>query len=390
MNPSSNDHEILWGRYRSSDNLPETRFDPLQSYFDNDEIVGFRIHVIKARGKRPRELKRNPEPDRIEGNPKDSILYQISHGLTPSIPLASENKMIGKVSDTAREHHLGQYSGITMINKFSPLLSLINDKIEHEHKTSGVALVSYSNTYTENLVDIPSIVDILRSLFTTIGYYCSDKAVEQEGFKYFTSIIFFNVGLSSGASLRQLHAQAYLLNNVHGQISSAFFKAYASHEACFTCKMANSYGQIKDHLGQEIDIDRLIIWEDTHMRLIHPYAEMRPFSLRILPKGHFAWVGEFSTKGAIINSLAKALHLAHITGTESYDFRWHSKLDHSISFRQSKTVNDDFHMIIDILSTIPLGGAELVDSLSITSLDPELVARRMKKYIEEYIHRTNI
>jgi galactose-1-phosphate uridylyltransferase len=195
-----------------------------------------------------------------------------------------------------------------------------------------------------------------------------------------TPMTFFNIGPSSGASLKMLHAQTYVTPYAAGLLTYTFNEAFRAMEHCITCKIANE-GTITDPLEQTIDLSELIIWEDEYTRLHVPFAPIRPLSVRIQIKRHASHLGQLTDKE--LYSLGKALALGHKVILHSSPPNWPIKQDRTLAFRQTRDRDDDFHMFIDILPTIPLGGAEVIDSLSVTSIDPYRIAQRMKSVLTQ-------
>ena len=109
------DDENYWGRY--SGEYPQVRYDPLLSHILNNEIYGYRVHVVPGRGSRPRDQSMRKRPKRELANPKESIFYKVSSGEELSIVISSDNKDIGKFTDEPDYHNLGTYNGLTIVNK---------------------------------------------------------------------------------------------------------------------------------------------------------------------------------------------------------------------------------------------------------------------------------
>ncbi len=347
------------------------RFDPLQSFIDDGQIFGFRILISSSRTSRPREYKRSKRAAQISDK-NDSVLLDVITGKELAIVLDADGESIDLPADDARYHRLEKYDGVTIINKYPPF----SQSIDEGRRENGIAMVAIPTKFSDTLTDSEAVYYIFRSMFSAIRNLTDDNLR--------SSVVFMNVGRSSGASLRHLHAQAYMTRELHGLLAYGFIRAFASNDECFTCKMANHKGIITDHLKQSIDLDRMIIWEDDNIRLIQPFAPIRLLSLRILPKQHINRVEKMSDDA--IKSLGKAMSIAHqVLGNA--DIPWPNMKDHSIAFRQTNN-SDDFHIIIDILSTIPLGGSETVDYLSVSTIDPYDLAENFRnalKNIKEII-----
>jgi galactose-1-phosphate uridylyltransferase len=353
-----------WGKFK--DSQPEMRFDPLQSFIEGENIFGFRILISSSRTARPREYKRSRKESQINDD-KDSILLDVITGKELAIVIDGDGETIGLPSDDASYHRLENYYGVTIVNKYPPL----SQTIGKGRREDGIALVAFPTRYTDSLNDSEAIYFMLRSMFSAIRKLTDDNLK--------SSVVFMNIGKSSGASLRHLHAQAYMTQDLHGLLSYGYIRAFDSHDECFTCKMANQNGIINDHLEQNIDLDKLTIWEDDHIRLIQPFAPIRILSLRILPKQHINRVEKMSDD--TIKSLGQAMSIAHQV-IATADIPWPNLKDHSIAFRQRNKSDDDFHMIIDMMSTIPLGGSETVDFLSISTVDPYDLAKKFRDSLE--------
>ncbi|OLS19837.1 MAG: hypothetical protein HeimC2_39580 [Candidatus Heimdallarchaeota archaeon LC_2] len=359
------DKENYWGRY--SGEYPQVRYDPLLSHLLKNEIYGYRVHVVPGRGSRPRDHSIRKRPERELANPVDSIFYKVSKGEELSIVISSNNKDIGNFTDKPEYHKLASYNGLTIVNKYSPL-NTVGDN------ASGVALVTYSNKYSEDLSVVEANLGILKSLKNSLQSIINSQ--------FHSSLIFFNIGPSSGASLRQLHAQSYVIPRNSGLLSGNFQQAYDSARdslsECLVCKLA-TLDKIVDHLKQELNLTNRIVWEDKNWRVIVPNAPMRALAIRIIPKIHKNWFGKLDQEE--IEKLAWILHLADNLINIATPSKWPPLIDRTVVFRQSITVERDFHFFIDVLPSIPFGGSEMVDSLSITSLDPDKTAEIMKEFL---------
>ncbi|MCY3410376.1 MAG: hypothetical protein INQ03_01955 [Candidatus Heimdallarchaeota archaeon] len=357
--------EGYFGKYKDP-SQPAVRFDPLQSFRDGKELVGFRIHLVGSRRDRPRDQERITDSPKYAAE-EESVFFKIRTGESESIPITGDDQIIGNYTDEPKLHKLDEYKGITIINKFAAVnYNAVRDP--------GVSLVSFSNTYSTHLDNIEASHSIFVSLRTAL------QEIITKNDRFNTSIIFINIGPTSGASLQQYHAQAYVLSRLHGTLSYAFNKAFEQNIECLHCQLANDYNLIQDHLDQTINIDSLIIWEDEYSRLINPFAPIRPLSFRILIKRHVTWFGELND--AELHSIAEAMAVTHRVLKHILPEGWSRGLDRSIAFRQSKSINHDFHIFIDLLSSIPMGAAEICDYLSITSFIPDEIIKKIREAIQ--------
>ena len=108
---------------------------------------------------------------------------------------------------------------------------------------------------------------------------------------------------------------------------------------------------------------------------------MRAIAIRIIPKNHLNWFGLLDNEE--ITTLAHILKMGDNLINIATPSKWPAFTDRTVVFRQSISVDKDFHFFIDMLPSIPFGGSELVDSLSITSLDPDRTAEIMKDYLNQ-------
>lgn len=365
----------FWCKFNAS-NLPEIRFDPMQSYRSERGIFGFRINIVSSRADRPRDQKRNSTTRNTElEDPAKSVLMQIATGVDFGIAVSGDEELLMSATEEPVKQDLMRFKGLTVINKYAAVnIDGINNP--------GVALVSFATEYSEHLDREEPIFHLLHSLQTVMNSLIRSK--NSQGIEYRTNIVFLNIGPTSGASLRQLHTQAYALEKLQGSISETFQRAFEQYQTlndnCLTCKLSNERGVIADHLDQQINVDRLILWEDDYVRLVHPYAPIRPISLRLYIKRHISWIGELNHHE--LHSIAKSFTKSYQILKNILPPGWSRGMDRSIAFRQSLDIDDDYHLFIDLLSTIPMGAAEIVDYMSVTSFVPDLYADKMREALE--------
>ncbi|MHA2091185.1 MAG: hypothetical protein ACW98K_10025 [Candidatus Kariarchaeaceae archaeon] len=355
----------FWGK-RKENNPIEVRFDPLQSFLFEEKKVGFRVHLVPLRKERPRELilpstKLKPNPSTSE----DSVLLRIVKGSEKSIPITGDQDVIGDCNVPANYHDLSQYRGVTVVNKFSPLeLGGIS--------ANGISLVSFPTTLISNLDHEEPVYHLLCSLKTAINYLLEKHG---ETYRLTSSLVFMNIGSSSGASLQHLHAQTYIVPENSGLVSHSFQRAFDSNEECLVCRIVDKKVNT-DHLGQALRIEQRVIWEDQFVTLLVPFAPIRVLSLRLFIKEHISWIGALNN--TLLESIAKGITLAHKLMKNTAILGRRIRADRSLVIRQSIQIDRDFHMFIDVLPAIPYGGAELVDSLSISTIIPEVYAAELR------------
>jgi len=370
----------FWGRYR--DVQPTTHFDPLQTFIEEDHPVGFRVNFMPDRGKRPREQhiplpKSFLQNDITEEEITKSPLYRVLHGQEPAVPLAGDDEVLGDPSDDEVIQDFSHYKGISIMNKFSPLGL-------YSKQAAGVAMVNFPSSYTRTL-DRPQLnFDLLRPMRTSLRYLMEGKGYRTD---LKTPLVFFNIGPSSGASLRYIHGQSYAIPRAEGLNSYAYQKAFESNVSCLTCKIATQ-DEVTDHLGQVINYEELTVWEDENVRVIYPYAPLRTMGTRIIPKVHVDYLG--SVSDSLLMSLATALSVADYLMNAAVPATRRVRMDRTIPFRQTTSIGKDFHMFIDLLPPFPLVAAETVDFLGMTPFRPTSVAERMKRIpVDHLLHHNN-
>lgn len=380
-----------WGKYLDKDR-PEIHYDPLESFIDdNKSIIGFHVHIIKSRGDRPRDFIRTQSKPFLDERDnvvdpkiiKDSIFHKITNSNELAIVLATDKKTLMEPHDEPKLMDLNGENGVAIINKYSPL------NLNH-FDAGGIAIVAYSNKYSESLADSQPIYDILKSMKVAASKFIGNIDKTNKYGNLNASLIFFNVGPRSGASIRQLHGQMYLIPELTGLLTFAFSKAFQQSlsllTTCLTCKLANSNEIVHDHLQQTIPLPDLIVWEDKNVRLIVPFAPIRFICVRILLKSHVSWIGKLNDE--ILESLSKAISYGHLLILNSFPNSFTLIRDRTVVFRQSSTIDSNFHMLVDILPCFLLGGSEVVDSLSISSINPVELAQKMKTKIDDIVNNT--
>jgi uncharacterized protein (DUF2132 family) len=328
------------------------------------------VNFLPDRGKRPREQSLTDalsrlRPKIVEEEIHNSPLWQVLHGKEPCIPIAGDFEIIGEPDESEQTTDLSGYGGIAIMNKFSPLGI-------HSEQASGVAMVNYPTDYTQDLSSAQFNYHILRPMKASLHHLLEGDSYRND---LKAPISFFNIGPSSGSSLKYLHSQSYAVPQTEGTLSYAYTRAFRSNSECLTCKIANEK-VVHDHLGQEIDYERLTVWEDDFNRVIVPYAPFRTMGTRIIPKPHLSYIGEASDE--YLQSLGKALTAADYLMNASIPSNRTPQPDRTIPFRQTPHVNQDFHMFIDIYPPFPILAAESADFLGLSPWSPWRIVERMR------------
>ena len=371
MNPNH------WGKYQEAQ--PETHFDPLQSFIVDNRPVGFRVNFMPGRRNRPREQSiRTPksflQEEITDEEIRNSPLHQVIIGKAPAVPIAGDDQIIGDPSDEPRTMEFLDYDGVTIMNKYAPLGL-------YSQQASGVAMVNFATKYTRTLNNYQTNYHLLVPMRRSIQYLTSGQSYRDD---LRTPVCFFNIGPGSGASIRYLHSQTYILPAYGGTISYAFQQAFNQNDDCLACRMANQK-VVTDHLGQVIDYHQLTIWEDDHIRVIVPYAPLRTMATRILPKGHIAHLGQADDEQ--LTSIAKGLSIADYLMNAATPSGRTVRLDRSIPFRQAARIDANFHLFIDLLPPFPFVAAEVTDFLGMTPYRPDEIATRMNQVDERRVEQ---
>lgn len=365
------DNVTHWGKYEGSQ-YPTVHYDPFQSFISDGVIYGYRVHVIPSRSNRPRENK-FPESAKLSVlTIKKSLLLRISKGEELCIPITGDRQVLSDPNDQPELHDLSKYEAVSIINKYSPT-SL---KSGNAH---GVSIIAYPNLLQQTLTSIEPVTAVLITLKTALR----SILLENTKFTHLKApLIFFNIGPSSGATLNQLHAQAYLLPRLSGQLSYAYMEAYKQSrnqlKICLAC-LWSSRETLIDHLNQEINVKALTVYEDRYLRLVMSNAPIRPMSLRIIPKRHIVWFG--GSDDDELEAFAKALVTAHSLILQISKGGSIQRRDRTIAFRHGVSIDEDFHFIIDVMPSIPLGGAEVIDSLTMSTIEAEVLVAKMKEML---------
>jgi diadenosine tetraphosphate (Ap4A) HIT family hydrolase len=369
------DQENLYGNLERS---PEIRFDPFQTWVENDTTIGYQTTIVPNRGNRPREHKpifvNNPED---EVDLLDNVLILIAKGKLPAFIVADNEKYIADpFSETfeLKNNSHEQVSAICVVNKYS-IFSRLSDE------NMGVMLVAFPTTevrYPRQNKQATS--HTLLSLKNAIN-----GILESNHKKNLKLTCFINIGANSGSSLVQFHAQAYLYSQTEkmlGNVEYSFYKSYdyqKSQGYCIGCLYNNPNGK-EDEL--KYLNPKLTIWEDENILLKVAYAPIRTGQLRIIPKKHVKHIGELSNEmlESMGMAISKADEIMH-SFIESRDIRVGMN-DRSIAFRQS--IMRDFHMIIDIFPVYSgFGGAELIIPIGINSIFPEYLGEMFRSFLEK-------
>ena len=376
--------EDYWGRYQS--NEPVTHFDPLHTFLEDKIPVGFRVNFVPGRRKRPREqrlklMESDLEEPILDLEINNSPLSKVYNGQDFAVVIAGDDEILGLPSDDPKTQDYPSYRGLTIMNKFSPLGL-------YSKEATGIAMVSFPSTYIRKLNNPQLNFDLLLPMRTSLKHLVEDR--EQYG-NFNTPLIFFNIGPSSGASIRYLHGQSYVVPEAYGLntycFRKAFETAFENQGSCLTCKIANRT-VVSDHLGQDINYQSLTIWEDEYVKLIYPYAPLRTFGPRLIPKSHVDYLGNCDDN--LLKSIAKGLSIADVVMNEAVPSGRKPIVDRTVTFRQTSKFGRDFHLFIDILPPFPFVAAETADYLGLSPYYPTDVAELMRQVHIQYLASTII
>ncbi len=355
--------EGLFGNYTTP---PEIRLDPFQSFFENGTVIaGFSAAIASPRGNRPREIS----PVRKRGNEEekkvtaDNLLLDIANGKEPAIVVSTDDHLVQNPLDptVVPKKIKVNAKAISIVNKY-PIFSRNRKNLPY-----GFMLVTFPTTQMYYPRENPTAIGfMMKSIKNAIELRNNDASLARS-----KAISFFNIGPNSGASLKQLHAQTYIWRGdreIVGRDSYLFKKAYNSMNHCLGCLLSQPTGIEKDHLNQSLHLKKRIIYDGRFFKVFFAYAPLRMLHVRIIPKRHIATISQFEDEELV--ELGNCIALAddaifYVSSSLGYPFQ-----DRSIALREDYE-EQQMHMLIDVLPSWPLGGAELVTSLTIVSRSPE-------------------
>ncbi|MHA1407553.1 MAG: hypothetical protein ACTSSG_09255 [Candidatus Heimdallarchaeaceae archaeon] len=393
-----------WGIYTKSEEMPVERFDPFRTIInDYGTKVGYITQFSPLRSKRPFEhLDKNNGKVVEKKSKEDDSFCKIVKGELPAIVITEESKKTkDPLSIEAEKKELTDLKALSIVNLFTPMARVLYNNTKSIEKISeksvGVGLVHLLTKHYDTLSEIPK-EEIFELLKTTKTAHLESIKVLKERYQTekLTLLHFFNIGEEAGASICHLHSQTYIYANDigHGWTSLGFLsvpqfykKLKKDENYCLACEMVKKKEELFDPLGQNLNIEKRMVFENNEWIVITAYSPERDGQLRLIPKKHISKFANMNENQ--LYYLAEALKVANIALDEfvrKVDGNLHLLQDRNILFRQENEGYDSkMHLLIDIIPIQRIGGAEIMESYRIATLFPEQVAEIMKNALETLI-----
>jgi len=378
-----------WGIIKDNFNLPEKRWDPLQTYLENQQKIGFFSYITPFRGTRHIEYRHKPP---LSHEPSECpILCPIIKGNDPAIPVYTDQAEFDPFSEAYPiTRNYESYDAISIVNKF-PVFGRVDLRTSPGISyPSGVCLVSMPSPHYENMEDISHnlLTKLLRNIRNALQY--AVKCAQRHAFRQIIPYVFFNVGKKSGASIKHLHAQIYLdvvedpsptslgLHTLTRLLAQE--KYYSQHKRCFVCDLIDK--TIDVSLDEELKIEERTLIEGEFWLALSAYAPTRNGQIRVIPKKHRARLTdltdeELSELADIFRKINSSLNEIGIERDRTTVFYQKPYLNNPVSVEAS------FHLYLDIFPFNYIGGVEYSgDCLKVIELPPEVLAETLKKHIK--------
>ncbi|MFX1514442.1 MAG: HIT domain-containing protein [Promethearchaeota archaeon] len=397
--PSENFPEGYWGIFHDPHNVPTSRFDSFRTTIDNfGTKIGHSAQISPMRVLRPVEIESKRWIQSTLNTDKTLSIDEfcrLVRGDLPAIVLVKDSVQFKDPDSVNPEKdNLRKYSAITIVNLYTPMgrQLLKNDQSLLKDISLGYPLIHLTTKHYTRLEDVPTeeLVKLLQN--TVISHKLIEKRHKASNLAPMPIFHFFNIGAHAGASIFHLHSQSYIYTNKkgHGWKVQGFLVAFEDHKRfsqdplyCLGCEYPN-YPK-NDLFGQELHIEKRLIWKNKHWLLVAEYAPERDGHLRILPQRHISRLSACSEEE--LESLAKILKIANL-GLSAFIEKWgeHYKVlqDRNILFRQQHLGYASTHMLIEIIPIQHVGGAEVFDDHRICHIYPEITAQFIRDAIQQH------
>jgi UDPglucose--hexose-1-phosphate uridylyltransferase len=192
-------------------------------------------------------------------------------------------------------------------------------------------------------------------------------------------LIFKNVGLEAGASLRHPHSQLIAMPIIPKNVKEELVNCreyYDLKERCLFC----------DIINDEIEHNKRIIIETEHHIALAPYASRFPFEICILPKKHDACYTCIEEKA--LKDLASLLHnilkaLERTLASPPFNYMLHSRPFRLSGRHPETTLDQDYHWHIEIIPRLTkIAGFEWGTGFYINPTPPEEAAKALREAID--------
>ncbi|MHA2238456.1 MAG: HIT domain-containing protein [Candidatus Hodarchaeales archaeon] len=395
MNKKTPNEEIpgKWGIYNQSKALPTIRNDPFSTFIDSEgSPIGHKTLISPARYYRPLETELMSSKDiHLEPRSESDTFCKVINGKLPSIVISKDLKISSDPFSTeVLDQRLSEVVVATIINLYPPIARVLLDEILSQNKELNIPTgISYVHVLTKHY-QFPEEVPIdewivffenyKKTIEITINHphFSDPKNIQVHSF--------FNIGNLAGASIPHLHGQSYITGNslkIGSRLNSYWKSSQQNSTLCKKCHLWRA--ENSSHFADSTSYDKRIIYKNSQWVAFLAFAPEKDAHIRIVPKRHISALWKLNNEEItllgeifVISNQLLTLFIRKEGKTLQLD------LDRNIIFRQFHTKEEShFHMFIDILPFQKLGGAELSDSQKITSVYPELVASKMRKFVED-------
>ena len=381
-----------WGIFTQDRSLPTIRYDPFSTFLDSKgNKIGQKTIISPSRYFRPieTELDKTEEGKQVDTQEVDTFCELIS-GKRPAIVISRDLEMVKTPFATeALSQNLEESKAVTIINLYAPIARVLlfempesNPRMDTPTGLSYVHILTKHYKYPE---EVP--IDEWNVYFKNYSKTMA-STLSHPNFSDSESVIinsFFNIGNLAGASIPHLHGQSYIYEKKMELGSRLYSYWKSSVQSSKSCKKCDSLITDKS-VGRDNQraLESRIIYENDEWISFLAYAPEKDGHIRLVPKRHVSAFWKLDDNETYLLSKAFVISnqiLAEFIREEGKTLQL--DLDRNIVLRQFHTLEDShFHAFIDILPVQKLGGAELSDSQKISSLYPELIASKMRQYIE--------
>jgi UDPglucose--hexose-1-phosphate uridylyltransferase len=377
-----------WGIHSSTKSLPEERFDPFHSYFDQDgKQIGHRTIFNPIRLHRPFEFTITRQTEQEEEQMDESDTFcELVQGKLPAIVLTKDQLICKDLfSVEPQSENLKEDVVFSAINLYPPISRVLMDKILIQDNTKsiprGLSIIHVFTRHYNYPEDIPQRKweVFFQNYRLTLRNSLIHSNISGTDNLYVST--FFNIGSKAGASISHLHGQTILNLNQEGigtYRNSYLISSKQNEDKCNKCQLRDDINDRTDISGIQ-SLKKRVIFENDHWLALLAYAPRRDAQIRLVPRKHSSNL--WSLNDDELFSLASILIKCNERLTsfiKKHGNRYQLSIDRNIIFNQHHSAKENhFHMFIDILPVQQTGGAELSDDLKFSVIYPEEIAQIM-------------
>ena len=389
---SQKDKKVIdgeWGIHFSAESLPEERFDPFHSYYDqNGTQIGHKTIFNPIRIQRPFEFTntRHTEQDEKPIHGSDTFC-ELVQGKLPAIVL-TKDQLIGNdiFSVEPKSENLKDFIIFSAINLYPPISRVLMDNVLIHDNTKtiprGLSIIHVFTRHYSYPEDIPrSEWEIFfQNYRLTLRNSLIHSTISGTDNLYVST--FFNIGSKAGASISHLHGQTILNLNQEG--IGAFKNSYliSSKQNENKCDKCQLWGDVDDttDIPELQSFKKRVVFQNAHWLALLAYAPRRDAQIRLVPRGHISnlWLMNDDELFSLASILIKCNE--RLTSfIKKHGNRYQLSIDRNIILYQHHSAKENhFHMFIDILPVQQTGGAELSDDQKFSMIYPEEIAQMMR------------